>query len=77
MKIYGKCDLTIDIGLSQREMEWSFIVAITATAIIGADFLSYYKLAIDIGTKRLIETEKSNVLKLVELKSKVLHETPC
>ena len=70
VKIYGKCDLTIDIGLSQREMEWSFIVAITATAIIGADFLSYYKLAIDVGTKRLIKTEKSNVLNLLSLNLK-------
>ena len=44
VKTYGKPNLTIGIGLSQREMEWNFIVADTAIAIIGADFLSYYKL---------------------------------
>ena len=49
VKTYGKRNFTIDIGLSQREMEWNFSVADTATAIIGADFLSYYKLAIDVG----------------------------
>ena len=58
-------------------MEWSFNVADTATAIIGADFSSYYKLAINVGAKRLIETKKSNVLKLAEPKSEVSHESPC
>ena len=58
-------------------MEWNFIVADTATAIIRADFLSYCKLAIDICAKRLIETEKPNVLKLAEPKSEVSHKTPC
>ena len=77
VKTYGKRNFTIDIGLSQKEKEWNFIIADTATAIIGADFLSYYKLAIDVGAKRLIETEKSNVLKLAEPKSEVLFETPC
>ena len=59
VKTYGKRNITIDIGLSQKEMEWNFTVADTATAFIGADFLSYYKLSIDVGTKRLIETKKS------------------
>ena len=58
-------------------MKWNFIVADTATVIIGADFLSYYKLAIDVGAKRPIETEKPNVPKLAEPKFKVLHKTPC
>ena len=47
------------------------------TAIIGAHFLSYYKLAIGVGAKRLIQTKISNVLKLAEPNSEVLHETPC
>ena len=58
-------------------MEWNFVVADTATAIIGADFLSYYKLAIDVGAKRLIETEKTNVLELAEPNFEVSHKTPC
>ena len=77
VKTYGKRNLTIDIGLSQKEMKWNFIVADTATAIIGADFLSYYKLAIDVGAKRLLETEKRNVLELAEPKSEVSHKPPC
>ena len=75
VKTYGKRNLTIDKCPNQREIKWSFIVAETSTAIIGADFLSYYKLAIDVGAKRQIETEKFNVLKLDE--PKVSHETPC
>ena len=55
----------------------NFIVADTATAIIGANFLFYYKLAIDVGAKRLIEIEKPNVLKLAEPKSELSHKTPC
>ena len=77
VKTYGKRNLTIDIGLSQKEMKWNFIIADTATAIIGADFLSYYKLAIDVGAKRLLETEKRNVLELAEPKSEVSHKPPC
>ena len=77
VKTYCKHNLTIDIGLSQKEMEWNFTVADTATTIIGTDFLSYYKLAIDLGAKRLIETKKSNVLKLAEPNFEVLHKTPC
>ena len=41
-----------------------FIATKTATAIIGANFLSYYKLAIDVSAKR-------------ELKSEILLEMPC
>ena len=77
VKTYGKRNLTIDIGLSQKEMERNFVDADTAIALIGAYFLSYYKLAVDVGAKRLIETKKPNVLKLAEPKSEVLHETPC
>ena len=77
VKTYGKRNLTIDIGLSQREMKWNFTVADTATAIISANFLFCYKLAIDVGAKRLIETKKSNLLKLAEPKSEVLHKIPC
>ena len=58
-------------------MEWNFIVADTATAIIGADFLSHYKLAIDVGAKRFIEAEKSNELKLSEPNFEVPHKSPC
>ena len=35
------------------------------------------QLAIDVGAKRIIETEKSNVLKLAEPKSEVSHKSPC
>ena len=68
VKTYGKRNLTIDIGLSQKETEWNFIVADTATAIIDEEFFSYNKLAIDVGAKRLIETEESNMLKLAKPK---------
>ena len=77
VKTYGKRNLTIDIGLSQKEMERNFVDEDTAIALIGACFLSYYKLAVDVGAKRLIETKKPNVLKLAEPKSEMLHETPC
>ena len=77
MKTYHKLNLMIDICLSHTDIKWNFIVSHTAAAIINAEFLSYYKLAVDVGAKRLIETEKSNVLELVKAKSEELHETPC
>ena len=56
VKICGKSNSTIDIGLSQRESNGTFIAADTATAtcVIGADFLSYHKFAIGVGVKRLV-----------------------
>ncbi|XP_026476199.1 uncharacterized protein LOC113381614, partial [Ctenocephalides felis] len=52
---YGKRTLELDLSL-RRPFTWQFTVADVATAIIGADLLSYYNLLIDLKGKRLIDS---------------------
>lgn len=56
IRTYGTKRLTIDLGL-RRKISWVFTIADTNRAIIGADLLSHYKFAVDVSSKRLIDTE--------------------
>ncbi|XP_066941073.1 uncharacterized protein [Macrobrachium rosenbergii] len=40
-----------------RRYKWNFIVADVRTPLLGADFLAHYGLAVDISSKRLLDTE--------------------
>lgn len=51
---YGTRTLTLNLGL-RRAFTWRFVVADVAKAIIGADFLSYYGLLVDIRDRRLVD----------------------
>lgn len=51
---YGYAHLKIELGL-QREYPWRFVVADVTKAIIGADFLRYYNLLVDIRNQRLVD----------------------
>lgn len=51
---YGEKRITLDLGL-RRPFTWTFILADVKTAIIGADFLEYHKLLVDMHGKRLID----------------------
>lgn len=55
IKVYGKITLKVQLGL-KREFTWTFITADVRTPIIGADFLVFYKLAVDLASKSLIDT---------------------
>lgn len=55
IKLYGKNPLKVQLGL-RREFDWTFATADVRTAIIGADFLVHYKLAVDLANKKLIDT---------------------
>ena len=46
----------LHLSLHGRKYEWSFIVADVSTALLGADFLKHYHLAVDVGNKRLLST---------------------
>lgn len=59
IKTYGQRLLTLNLGL-RREFQWSFLIADVTKPIIGADFLRYYDLAVDLRRKRLID----NITKL-------------
>lgn len=55
---YGNLSLTLDIGL-RRVFRWIFIKADVATPIIGADFLAYFSLVVDVKNRRLIDMHTS------------------
>ena len=59
---YGKTSLKLDLGF--RKCKWDFVLAAVQKTIIGADFLSYFGLLVDIRGKRLIDLDSLNGVKL-------------
>lgn len=55
---YGPKELHLDIGLA-REFTWRFEMADVSRSIIGADFLNYYGLLIDVRNHRLVDPSSS------------------
>ena len=55
---YGTRSLTLDLGL-RRSFRWVFIVADVATPILGADFLRWYNLLVDMRRNRLSDAVTS------------------
>lgn len=67
IKCYGRKLLTVSLKL-RREFTWGFIIADTTHNIIGADFLEYYGLLIDLKRKQIVDpntslTSGGNILK--------------
>lgn len=54
--IYGRTTLSLHLGL-RRKFTWPFTIADVKHAIIGADFLTYYQLAVDVAKHQLIDTK--------------------
>nr|CUU98749.1 hypothetical transcript [Hymenolepis microstoma] len=50
---YGQKSITLDLGLNGR-LTWNFVITNIPIPIIGADFLTYYELLIDLRRRRLI-----------------------
>ena len=55
---YGTRSLTLNLGL-RRTFRWVFVVADVANAILGADFLQYYGLVVDMKRRCLTDTTTS------------------
>lgn len=55
---YGPITLTLNFGL-RRAFTWKFTIADIDKPIIGADFLSFYGLLVDIKNKRLVDSVTS------------------
>lgn len=51
---YGYKSITLNLGL-RRVFQWTFCIANTKTAILGADFLSHYKLIVNLDKNMLID----------------------
>lgn len=61
IKAYGPKTLNLDLGLS-RTFTWTFEMADVSRAIIGADFLHYFGLLVDVRCHRLVDpTDKRSV----------------
>jgi transposase InsO family protein len=52
IKTYGQKTMCLNLGL-RRDFKWTFIIADVRNSIIGADFLSKYKLLVDLHARRL------------------------
>lgn len=52
---YGFLTLSLNLGL-RRDFTWRFVVADVAKPIIGADFLSFYGLLVDVRNRRLVDS---------------------
>lgn len=54
--VYGESLRTLDLSL-RRSFLWNFVVADVSSAIIGADFLRYYHLLVDLRERCLVDAE--------------------
>ncbi|KAK0181594.1 hypothetical protein PV327_003866 [Microctonus hyperodae] len=54
IRTYGKKLFTLELGV-RRCFKWEFVIADVSEAILGADFLEYYGLSVDLKRGRLID----------------------
>ncbi|GBP54228.1 Retrovirus-related Pol polyprotein from transposon 297 [Eumeta japonica] len=54
IKTYGLKTLVVDLGL-RRSFRWTFVIADVKQPIIGADFLSHFKLLVDLSNRRIVD----------------------
>ena len=57
IKVYGETTLPVNIQALKRSYDWTFIVAETTNALLGADFLRYHNLVVDCRNSRIIDNE--------------------
>lgn len=65
IKTFGERTITLNLGL-HRDFKWKFIIADVTQPIIGADFLSYYDLLVNIRQRKLIDN-LTNINKICSL----------
>ncbi|CAD6232094.1 GSCOCG00001742001-RA-CDS [Cotesia congregata] len=56
---YGTTKVRLDFGVG-RVFNWNFTIADTAELIIGADFLDYYDILVDIRNRRILLNNEEN-----------------
>lgn len=54
IQTYGVVTLELNLNL-RRALKWNFVIADVSQPILGADFLDYYKLIVDISARKLID----------------------
>lgn len=53
--VFGQQSLTLNLGL-RRDFTWLFHVADVSQPILGADFLTHFRLLVDVSRKRLVDS---------------------
>lgn len=56
IKSHCQRNITLNLGL-RRKFQWPFIIAYVTRAIIGADFLEYFGLMVDLRKRRLVDSQ--------------------
>ena len=56
IRTFGERSVQLDLGLA-KSFTWKFTIADVTEPIIGADFLRYFGLLVDVGRKRLMDAE--------------------
>ncbi|RLJ22716.1 hypothetical protein DJ031_00335 [bacterium endosymbiont of Escarpia laminata] len=56
IRTFGDRSVQVDLGLA-KAFTWTFTIAEVTKPIIGADFLRYFGLLVDVGRKRLMDAE--------------------
>ncbi|GBP45729.1 Transposon Tf2-9 polyprotein [Eumeta japonica] len=54
IKTYGLKTLVVDLGL-RRSFRWTFVIADVKQHILGADFLSHFKLLVDLSNRWIVD----------------------
>ncbi|GBP26297.1 Retrovirus-related Pol polyprotein from transposon 412 [Eumeta japonica] len=54
IKTYGLKTLIVDLGL-RRSFRWTFVIADVKQPILGADFLSHFKLLVDLSNRKIVD----------------------
>ena len=56
IETFGRRSVKVELGLA-KPFTWNFTIADVTKSILGADFLRYYGLLVDLGRKRLMDAE--------------------
>jgi len=64
IQTYGRTTLNLDLGLT-RPFTWTFEIADVNKGIIGADFLHYYGLLVDVRRSRLVDLNSGLASKII------------
>ncbi|XP_015371442.1 PREDICTED: uncharacterized protein LOC107167066 [Diuraphis noxia] len=64
IQTYGRKTLNLDLGLT-RPFTWTFEIADVNRGIIGADFLHYYGLLVDVRRNRLVDSNSGLASKII------------
>lgn len=67
----GEITVNFSIDALRRVFKWTFVIANTTNALLGADFLSEYKLIVDCANKRLCDTTTSRSSNLQPVKESI------